>query len=174
MAILECGCPEHYPSEWDGKDIDLSGQCVHAQSIPAFFLMPINHTGHRMRQSASIEALELEEEWPGFTLTKTTMFGGEILRLINNSDSPSRLIKHLPIDFNVRCAIHEGEMKTLGNTSRKLQQALFDDGKLPKELYLSHITCPRCAGDRGGDKILLLRRWQASPTLQRRIDKQKT
>ena len=170
---LECGCPEHYPNEWDGQDIDLSGHCVHSHSIPTFLHMPINYAGHMMRQAASVNALELKERWPGFTLTKTGMLGGEILRLVEDIDSPSRLVKYLPINFNVRCVIHQGTMNTLRNSARVVQQALFDEGKLPKEMYLCHLTCPRCAEDRGGDKILLLRRWQANTTLQARLNNRK-
>jgi hypothetical protein len=51
----------------------------------------------------------------------------------------------------------------------QLQAKLFDIGKMPKELYICHLTCLRCADERGGDKILLLRRWVESPTLKKRL-----
>ncbi|PCH60549.1 MAG: hypothetical protein COC05_04280 [Gammaproteobacteria bacterium] len=126
-----------------------------------------------MRQANAISDLELTELWPGLVLTKTGMLGGEMLRLIETSNSPSRLIKYLPVGFNVRCIIHQGTMATLRNSARVLQQGLLDEGKLPKEMYLCHLTCPRCAESRGGDKILLLRRWQASPKLEQRLKQQK-
>jgi hypothetical protein len=50
---------------------------------------------------------------------------------------------------------------------------LFDMGRMPKELYLCYLTCPVCSEEKGGDKILLLRRWQASATLSKRIQTQK-
>jgi len=170
---LDCGCPEHYPNEWDGQDINLSGHCIHALSIPMFLHMPLAYASYMMRQATAVADLELKEHWPGLVLTRTGMFSGEILRLIEATDSPSRLIKYLPVDFNVRCMIHPGTMTTLRNSARVLQQALFDEGKLPKEMYLCHLTCPRCADDRGGDKILLLRRWHTSVRLQQRLNRQK-
>ncbi len=171
--ILDCGCPEHYPAQWDGQDVNLGGHCVHTLSILMLLHMPLAYASYLQRQAYAIADLELKERWPGLVLTKTGMFRGEILRLIEPSDSPSRLIKYLPVDFNVRCVIHQGSMATLRNSARLLQQSLFDEGKLPKEMYLCHLTCPRCADDRGGEKILLLRRWQASATLQRRLDRKK-
>lgn len=166
---LDCGCPEHYPAEWDGQDIDLSGHCTHTQSIPMLFHMPLAYVNYLQQQANGIEQLELTERWPGLVFTKTGMLRGEIIRLIEPSHSPSRLIKFLPADFKVRCLIHHGTMGTLRDSARKLQQSLFDEGKLPKEMYLCHLTCPLCAEQRGGDKILLLRRWQPSPTLERRV-----
>ena len=38
--------------------------------------------------------------------------------------------------------------------------SILDSGRMPKELYLCHLTCPHCSADRGGDRILVLRRWQ--------------
>lgn len=166
---LDCGCPEHYPAEWDGADIDLGGACVHALGIPMLFHMPLAYVHYLQRQTNAIDALELKERWPGLILTRTGMFRGEMLRLIDATASPSRLIKYLPVDFKLRGLIHHGGMATLRDSVRRLQQTLFDEGKLPREMYLCHLTCPRCAEARGGDKILLLRRWQQSPTLQRRL-----
>jgi hypothetical protein len=46
---------------------------------------------------------------------------------------------------------------------------LLDSGDLPKEIYLSYLTCPRCSEERGGERILLLRRWKASNRLSRKV-----
>ena len=41
-----------------------------------------------------------------------------------------------------------------------------NSGKMPKELYISHLTCQRCEEERGSEKILLVRRWVESPRLK--------
>jgi hypothetical protein len=69
--------------------------------------------------------------------------------------------------------LHEGGIGTIKESTRQLQMQLFDFGRMPKELYLSYLTCPVCRDEKGGDKILLLRRWQHSSTLAKRIQKRK-
>jgi len=53
-----------------------------------------------------------------------------------------------------------------------MQSALLDEAKMPKELFLCYLTCPRCRDERGGIKIMLLRHWVKSEKLQKRLDKQ--
>ena len=50
-----------------------------------------------------------------------------------------------------------------------MQSELLDVGRMPKELYLSYLTCPNCEGKRGGARIMLLRRWEASGRLSKRL-----
>jgi hypothetical protein len=45
---------------------------------------------------------------------------------------------------------------------------LLDSGRMPKEMYLAYLTCPACSEERGGDRILLLRRWRASGRLAKK------
>ena len=51
---------------------------------------------------------------------------------------------------------------------RQQQMTLLDKGRMPKELYLAYLTCPRCAEQRGGEKILVLRRWKENARLASR------
>jgi hypothetical protein len=69
--------------------------------------------------------------------------------------------------------LHHGGIGTIKEGTRHLQMQLFDMGRMPKELYLCYLTCPICRDDKGGDKILLLRRWKESATLAGRISGQK-
>ena len=78
---LSCACPEHYP-DWDGKDINLGGQCVHTLSIPMFLHMPLSYEVYLKRQYNDIQGLQLKEPWPGLVLTRTGMFRGTIMRLL--------------------------------------------------------------------------------------------
>jgi len=55
---------------------------------------------------------------------------------------------------------------------REMQSELLDAGRMPKELYLSYLTCPNCQEQRGGAMILLTRRWQQSSRLGKQINKQ--
>jgi hypothetical protein len=76
-----CPCPTSYPN-WHKQDIDLSGKPVHALKIPAFLYMPLSYDLYVQRQVNDIEQLELEEEWPGFVLTRTGFLRGEMIRLL--------------------------------------------------------------------------------------------
>jgi hypothetical protein len=77
-------------------------------------------------------------------------------------------VQTLPAAFQLRGKLHEGGIGTIRNSVRALQSQLLDAGRMPKELYLTHLTCPQCREQRGGDRILVLRRWIDSPRLRRR------
>lgn len=166
--ILECGCPEHYP-DWDGKDVDLGGQQAHVLSIPTLMFMPLAYEAYLARQQAVIDQLQLKEQWPGLVLTRTGMLRGSLTRLLEPTISLARHIILLPREFHFYAVLHHGNVSTARKVIREMQMKLVDSGRVPKELYLCHITCGRCSDERGGEKILLLRRWIESPVLQKRI-----
>ncbi len=168
-----CPCPTRYP-QWHEQDVDLSGQPVHRLPIPSFLYMPISYDMYAQRQHNDIEQLELEEQWPGLVLTKTGLLRGEILRLLTSGESPSRFVTNLEGAFQLRGFLHHGGIGTIKESTRQLQNQLFDMGRMPKELYLCYLTCPICSDATGGEKILLLRRWQHSKTLSRRIEQRKS
>jgi hypothetical protein len=168
-----CACPTNYP-QWHEQDVDLSGQPVHRLKIPSFLYMPLSYDMYARRQQDDIERLELEEQWPSLVLTRTGLLRGEILRLLTSSQSPSRFVTNLEGSFQVRGFLHRGGIGTIKESTRQLQMQLFDMGRMPKELYLCYLTCPVCSEQKGGEKILLLRRWQHSATLARRIQKHDT
>lgn len=163
---LDCQCPEHYP-DWHRKDIDLGGHCVHQLAIASFLNMPMAYEMYLGRQQLEIDRLQLAQVWPGLVLTRTGMFGGTITRLLEESGSLSRHVTHLPHPFHVHGYLHQGNVGTIRNALREVQMQLLDSGRMPKELYLCHLTCPHCSSQRGGDRILLLRRWQYRASLGR-------
>lgn len=165
--IRECGCPGEYP-DWHNQDIDLAGQCIHTIKIASFLHMPIAYELYAKRQQTEIANLELEEKWPGLALTRTGMFGGKRIRLLANNRSPSRRISFLPSPFNLRVIVHNGNVSTVQVPVREMSIGLIEEGKRPKELYLSHLNCPRCQKDENDEKIMLLRRWVPAPGLKRK------
>ncbi len=170
---LDCGCPPEYP-DWDGQDIDLGGYRVHTLPIPTFFHMPLAFEAYLQRQQQAIDTLELEEPWPRLILTRTGLLRGSITRLLKDTTSMSRHVRNLPVPYPVRGMLHHGNVSMLAKPVREMQLALTEEGRIPKELYLCHLTCPRCSEDRGGDKILVLRHWRESPTLRRRVKQRAT
>jgi len=167
----QCACPTDYP-DWHEQDVDLSGKLVHALKIPSFMYMPLSYEVYVQKQTKDIEQLELEEQWPGFVMTKTGFLRGEILRLLKPANSPSRFVRTLDGTSTFRGFLHKGGIGTIKESTRRLQNQLFDMGRMPKDMYLCYLTCPICSEQKGGDKILLLRRWQESKTLARRIQNQ--
>lgn len=137
--------------------------------IPTFIHMPLAYEAYLARQQRLIESIGLEEQWPRLVLTRTGIFRGAILRLLKATDSPARRVEILPRPFNLRVVLHHGDIGTIRKTVQAMQMALVDAGKVPRELYLCYLTCPRCRDNRGGDKMLLLRRWQESPSLVRHL-----
>lgn len=166
--ILECGCPGEYP-DWHGQKIDLRHHAAHVLPIATFLHMPLSYETYRQRQQLEIEQLELRENWPGFALTRTGLFRGEIIRLLESKESPSRHFKYLDNDFQLHGFMHEGGIGTIRKSIREQQMTLLDGGDIPKEMYLSYLTCPRCCDERGGERILLLRRWKTSNRLTKKI-----
>ena len=120
-------------------------------------------------QWQEITGLDLREKWPGMILTQTGFLRGRIISLLENEQTMSRRVKSLPLSFNVAGKLHDGGIGTMRKSVLELQARLFDSGRMPKELYISHLTCLRCEEQRGGEKILLLRRWVDSPKLKAKI-----
>ena len=167
-GLLPCGCPAAWPG-WDEQDVDLGGQAVHIQPLRTFLWMPLGYEAFRLRQQRELEALELEEPWPGLVLIRMGPFRGELIRLLREAASPSRRVRRLPTPFRARAKLHHGGMATLRQSVQALQRELLEQGRMPRELYLAHLACPRCREGKGGEPILLLRRWEASPRLLRRL-----
>ena len=168
--MLDCGCPESFP-DWHDQDIDLGGQPIHRLPIPMLLYMPLAYELYTQKQRQEIENLQLQERWPGLRLTRSGLFRGSLTCLLEDKQSLSRHVGHLPYPFNVRGRLHHGNISTIRDSIRQVQMSLLDSGRMPKELYLCHLTCPHCSEQRGGDKILLLRRWQTSRALNRRQGK---
>ncbi len=172
--IRDCGCPDDYPQDWSGNDIDLGGQFIHRLPIPTPLHMPLAFEVYLQRQQRSILDLDLRERWPGMVLVQTGLWRGAITRLLDDDEaSPSHLVSYLPTPYPVRALLHQGNVSTIRPSLRQLQQGLLDSGRMPGALYLSHLTCPRCSEERGGERILLLRHWQESPLLAKRLAGQK-
>ncbi len=168
--MLECGCPEDYPEDWSGRDVDLGGRFIHRITIPTPVHMPLAFEAYLQKQQRSLAELDLRERWPGLTLVETGLWRGSLTRLLAVEEGPpSRLVSYLPSPYHVRALLHHGNVSTIRPSLRQLQQGLLDEGRMPKALYLCHLTCPHCSEERGGDLILLLRHWQESPTLARRL-----
>lgn len=168
----QCACPEVYP-DWDGKTLDLGGSCVHEMKISAFFHMPVAYDMYVSKQAANIDHLGLREKWPGLILTRTGMWGGKIIRILEDSDSPSRLVHYIPGSFWVKCQLHHGGIGTVPKAVHQMQIDMVEQGCMPKEFYLAHLTCPVCMERKGGeDKILIVRRFTANKRIQERLEKE--
>jgi len=169
VSEARCACPTAYP-DWDGQDISLAGHCVHVQSLPTLFHMPLAYDLYLRKQAENVQQLEVVERWPGLVLARTGFFRGELMRLLEDAQSPSRQIQYLPTPFDVSVMMHHGGIGTVTKTVQAQQIKLYDQGKSAKELYMAHLTCPICSESKGGDRILLFRRWIASARLKRAID----
>jgi hypothetical protein len=163
----DCSCPSVFPS-WHEQDIDLGGYRTHVLPIPMLLHMPLGNEIYIHRQQSSLEQLQLRELWPGLVLTRTGLLRGSITRLLEDTPSLSRHVSYLPSPFQVRAYLHHGNIGTIRKVVQAMQAQLLDGGCMPRELYLCYLTCPRCAAERGGDKILLLRHWQLSALLGKR------
>lgn len=164
--MLPCGCPSDFP-DWHEKDVDLSGQPVLSLGIPMLLHMPLAYEAYLQKQQEEVTRLELKERWPGFVLTRTGFLRGRILRLLESGESPSHNVSFLPRPFQLHTAVHQGDVGTMRKVVRDMQMKLLEDGRMPKELYLSYLTCPQCEAQRGGAKVMILRRWEESARLKR-------
>jgi len=167
---LPCGCPASYP-DWRSGDIDLGGQLVHDLSIPMFIHMPIGYENYLLKQKEDIERLELHETWPGFNLTRTGAFRGQIICPLEEKHSPARNIRILPTPFHLRVRIFHGDVADMRQEVRAMQSELLDEGLLPKELFLSYLTCPVCEEERGGKRLMILRHWVKNAKLEKKLQR---
>jgi len=166
---LDCGCPSTYPQEWDGQDVNLGAWLVHSVTVPMFLHMPIAYEAYLLKQHRDIEQLGLHPKWPGFVLTRSAMFRGRILCPLIEEHSPARAVHRLANPFWLRARLIEGDVGAIRTWAQRMQSELIAEGRMPKELYLCYLTCPRCAPERGGSKIMILRRWVRSDRLRKRI-----
>ena len=164
-----CLCPTDWP-DWDGRDVDLSNVWVHRQPLRTFFNMPIGYETFLERQQRDLAALGVEERWPGLVLSHMGWFKGHLLRpLVEHEEMPPHhRLEILPDPFVLRARFHRGNVSTIREPYLELQRELMEEGRMPKELYLVYLTCPLCVDAKGGDKIILLRRWVESERLKRR------
>jgi len=79
----------------------------------------------------------------------------------------------LPTPFHVRVRLFHGDVSEMRQEVRLMQSEILDEGLLPKELYLSYLTCPQCEEERGGKRLMILRRWVKSPKLKAKLDRKK-
>ena len=170
--MLPCGCPGDYP-DWDDQDINLGGYMVHEQPAPMFMHLPIAFDLYRQRQADNIVKLGLTETWPGFVLTKSAAFRGSMLRLLEDESCPARRVHRLPNPFRLRVALHHGDIGSMRPLLRNMQGRLIHSGRKPLEIYLAYLTCPICAEERGGSKIMLFRHWTPSEKISAGLEKLK-
>jgi len=171
MTETTCPCPEEYP-DWHGKSVNLGGYCIHEMKISSVFHMPVAYDMYVSKQAVNIQELGLKERWPGLILTKTGMFSGKIIRLVEDAQSPSRLVKYIAGDFLLMAQMHGGGIGTVPKAAHKMQIAMVEKGCMPKELYLVHLTCDECWERKGGDKILMLRRYVANERVQQKLEEE--
>lgn len=167
-----CRCPDTWPS-WDNTDQNLAGHHVHRMPIASFFHMPLAYDMYVGKQADNVHQLELKELWPGLVFTRTGIWGGEMLRLIEDAETASRLVQVLSPPFEMNFMIHHGGIGTVQKTLRKQQQYLTDLGRIPKALYMAHLSCPVCEARKGGEMIMLARRWEGSQRIQKKIQSRK-
>jgi len=168
--MTSCHCPPQIP-DFHLKIVDLGGAAIHRLPVAAFFFMPLSYHTYAEKQRQAIIDLELQERWPGLILSNTGLFRGSMIRVLEDGNSPSRFVSTLPANFAIQAYLHKGGIGTVKNSIRALQNHLFDHGRMPKELYLSYVTCPRCEASKGGEQILLMRRFIDSDTLKNRLNK---
>jgi len=152
-----CPCPTEWP-DWDGRDVDLSAALVHVMPIRTLFNMPLGYESFHQRQAAEIGNLEVKERWPGVVLSHVGWFKGRLLRVLDEEQAvpPHHRIERLPTPFRLRARLHRGNVSTIREPYLALQRDLV------------YLTCPACEAAKGGEQILMLRRWEESPRLQRR------
>ncbi len=168
---LDCGCPSEYP-EWHDSDIDLGGTLVHQQKTRLFLHMPIGFEAYLHKQDDDVKKLQLTPLWPGFVLSQSGMFSGRLLYPLKEQDSAVHKTHRLKNPYWLRAHILDGDISDIKNIIRSMQTTLIQEARMPKELYLSYLTCPLCQAERGGNKIMILRHWQSSEKLKQRLAKQ--
>lgn len=164
-----CACPASYP-DWDGKDVSLAGLCVHELSLPTLFHMPLAYDLYVRKQAENIHQLGLQEKWQGLVFVRTGFVRGQLLRILEDAQSPSSQVKYLATPYDAAVTLHPGGIGTITKSVQAQQMKMFDEGKSAKELFLAHLTCPVCSERKGGDKILLVRRWVANARLKKAIE----
>ncbi|RMH51195.1 MAG: hypothetical protein D6682_05460 [Zetaproteobacteria bacterium] len=165
---LPCGCPPAWP-EWDGRDVDLGGMLVQQTSFPCLLHMPVGYEARLFHQHETLRRLELHERWPGFVLSRTGLFRGQILCPLIEERSPLHGVYNLPAPFHLRCRVVKGDVGRIKPEVQAMQSALIAEAKMPGALYLAYLTCPRCQERRGGMRIMVLRHWRRSRKLAGRL-----
>jgi len=169
QVMTVCQCPDSYPA-WHNETVNLAGKSVFADPLFTPLHMPLNFDLQLGHQNHTLSALELKETWPGLVFMRTGLWRGELLRFLDNADAPARQIRRLAPPFNVYAVVHKGDVGTIAVTLKQIQQLLLQRGCMPKQWYLGYLTCPVCAEQKGGHKILVLRRFVENSRLKARLE----
>jgi len=167
MTRLACGCPSQWPS-WRG-DVDLGGMLVHEMPAPMFLHMPIGLEACLDRQVQDIARIGATERWPGFVLVRSAMFRGRLLAPLVDERIPARRVVRLAMPFWLRVRLVEGDVAAIKPIVQRMRSELLREARMPAELYLAYLSCPRCADARGGVKIMVLQRWRESEKLKKKL-----
>lgn len=154
-----CGCPTQIPG-WHNEDVNLAGYRIYVNPLTTPMHMPLSFDLQKNKQNQELKDLELTELWPGLCLLSTGAWRGELWRFVEQ-ESISRNFRIIPNPYWVRVSLHPGGIGTVKKTIGEMQHLLLEHKKMPKKLFLAHLTCPHCVQEQGGEKILVFRHWQA-------------
>jgi len=71
----------------------------------------------------------------------------------------------------LRVHLLHGDVADMRQVVRLMQSELLDEALLPKELFLSYLTCPACEEERGGKRLMILRHWVKSAKLEKKLQR---
>jgi hypothetical protein len=157
-AESSCNCPEIKDEEWHLKDFDWSGKFFYFVEVPHVLKVPLALDKKKNELSDEISEKGYTSVNPELVLYQPGMFRGKLLVEI---EDPEQFDANVTLfdDARVFTRVHHSRTGSLKNTIEELKAFTLDRSHvLPREIYFWQVTCPHCAPDRGGDKVVLFAR----------------
>ncbi|MBU0519587.1 hypothetical protein KKA00_05495 [bacterium] len=156
-ADNNCSCPEVEVKEieWHNKDMDWSGKFFYFEDVRHAFNVPLGLEAKRTEMKQDIERKGYTMINPDLTLHESGMFTGRIFVEIENPEQLDANVIQFG-DARILTRYYKGSAAGMKRALEELKTFTLDKTHiLPRSIYIWHLTCPKCAGKRGGDKSIL-------------------
>ncbi len=157
-AVSSCDCPEIKDEDWHLKDFDWSGKYFYFVEVPHVLKVPLALDKRKAQLSEEISEKGYAVVNPELILYQPGMFRGKLLLEIEDPEQFDAYVTRFD-DARIFTRVHRGGSGGLKKSVEELKAFTLDRAHvLPREIYQWQVTCPRCAPDRGGEKVVLFAR----------------
>jgi len=154
----KCKCPEIEDQDWHLKDLDWSGKFFYFEDLPHFFNVPLGLEKKQEEMKAQIVRKGYSIVNEDMILHEPGLFRGRLLLEIEDPEQYDANVLQFE-NARILTRVHHGGSGGLKESLDELKAFTQDRTHvLPGAIYYWHVTCPKCAKERGGDKTVLLAR----------------
>jgi hypothetical protein len=145
-----CNCPEIDEQDWHLKDTDWSGKIFYFEDVPHILGTPLGLEKKQDAMKADIQQKGYEMINPELILHQPGLFGGRIFVEVQDPEQYDANVIQFE-NARVLTRAYKGPASGVKQAIAELKAFCEDRTHLPPgAIYLWHVTCSKCASQRGG------------------------